>query len=245
MAIIYNGTPITAVQYNGTTYTTVSDQFGYLFYACNPIRYCSNACVCCNFSGFEYKICGANYYARAVINYNGCHDLDACIGWLQGKISNYTNMKYCACMYLQLGCIHQQVVGCGYCGVNYTFDVYRDPSIVYLGHCEGNTWVTTPPYITSLCDAPTDVDGTKWTTNGGNCKLYSSWVRIDYCDYISNLRCQSFTTLCRPVLYPYCGHISANLKNGQSSGCTPREYDFIVNPLGSRQTNIVCCIRVC
>lgn len=250
MAITYNGTPITAVQYNGTTYRTIAHEDGYLLYSCQPVRFYSFAPACYNFAGFDFSSCRSRYCARAVINYNGCHSGVSCISWVNGKISDCSNMDYSTCMYFQLGCIYQRVVGSGYCGVNYTFDVKRDPSLVCLGQCVcmppvGCMWITVPLSIDARESTASLGGTTKWTDKGCNCRLYSNWVEIDYCDYVSGLNCQSFTNICPPVIYPYCGETRAKLKNGQDSGCTTFDCCYIVNPLGSRTPSVVSCIRVC
>lgn len=242
MAITYNGTPVTSVLMNGVTYTTIADENGYLYYACNPVCYYGNASVCFEFAGFEYDCSNCGYCARAVLSLNGCHDGNGYICWVGGPRTCLTNMIYYASMGLQLGAISQTVQGCGYCGTIYDFKVIQDAVAVHLNYQECGALVCRDPVIcaTNTCKS---IAGSLWTPNGVTCIIYSPWVAIDGCDYYSKLICTGVISIVDPKLYPYVSHISARLK--KETGYTDYNCNIIINPLNSRNHGFECGWPVC
>lgn len=243
MAITYNGTPVTSVLMNGVTYTTIADEDGYLYYACNPVCYYGNAPIGYRFVGFDYDGggTGGNDYARAIVELCGCVDGDGYICWVGGPRSCNSNMCYDASMNFQLGCIALEVVGCGACNINYTFDITQDPKAVQLQVYECQNWICTSPRV-GPTDTCTSISGYAWNCDGERVRLYSPWVVVCHRDYVG-LTCQSLIAIRSPTLYPYYGYICAQLKN--ETGYTDVNCSFVLNELGERGTDITYSIRVC
>lgn len=240
MAITYNGTPVTSVLMDGVTYTTIADENGNLYYACNPVCYYGNALACYSFNGFSY-CCDRDtckYYARANVSLSGYTDNNAYLCWVGGPRSCNSNMFYDTCMEFQLGCIHQRIVGCGFCNVNYTFDITQNPQLLRLQKNEGGTFVETCPHI-----GPTDTCTSLNDYKYSGALLISPWVEISYCEFYYGLSCQSLTNICRPTVYLYCAHINARLKN--ETGYDNFSCHYVINPLGSRTTGITSSIQIC
>lgn len=237
MAITYNGTPVTSVLMNGVTYTTIADENGLLYYACNPVCYYGNVNACYNFAGFEYSKSGCSYLARAVMCYDGSINGNGYICWVGGPRSCSTNICYYACMRFQIGCIWQVISGCGYCGTTYNFCIKDSPretgfddennSYVYFGINSNNACTSVLPNYT-------------WTS--GN-KLYSDWVEITCCDYCSRLQCTGIENFCKPVILPYCACVCARIKS--ETGYDNFSCKYVINPLGCGFTSITCSIQVC
>lgn len=245
MAITYNGTPVTSVRFNGVNYTTIADENSWLYYACNPVCYYSGANnICYRFVGFDYDGGGAggNDYARAIFEICGNANVDGYLCWVGGARS-CSNIMYSASMNLQLGCTVLEAIGCGYCGINYSFRACLDaqPVTLYVPMGDG-TWAQYIPSISAWCTCQSLIDGAVWTCCGANCRIYSPWVSIYYCDY-ARLTCQSVIAIQAPTLYPYCTCISAYLKN--ETGCTLFGCNSIINPLGCRNCGVTCSIQVC
>lgn len=245
MAITYNGTPVTSVLMNGVTYTTIADENGLLYYACNPVYYCGDATIGYRFVGFDYDNgnAGGNDYARAIVELCGCVNGDGYICWVGGPRTCNTNMCYDACMNFQLGCIALEVVGCGYCGINYTFNITKDPTPVQLQVYECQNWLCTRAKVCAT-DTCCSISGYAWNCDGGKLRLYSPWVVVCKSDYVG-LTCQSMIAISAPTLYPYCGYISAQLKNSNAPGYTEVDCSFVLNPLGCRNRGVTCSIQVC
>ena len=242
MAITYNGTPVTSVLMNGVTYTTIADENGLLYYACNPVYQYGYALACYDFSGFEYCCTDyGGYCARAVICYNGCQNGNGYICWLGGPRTCNTNMTYDTSMEFQLGCICHKITACGYCGTNYEFYITQNPKPVQLYKIECNSWIATCPRLKPT-DTCVDISGYRWFY-GSNCLLRSPWVNIDYCDYCSRLGCTSVYSESPPYLFPYCAHLNAKLKS--STGCTDFNCSYALNALGATNLAIYSCIQVC
>lgn len=240
MAITYNGTPVTSVLMNGVTYTTIADENGYLYYACNPVCYYGNANACYEFAGFEY--CRDNdgfyntYYARAAMCYNGRQDGNGYVCWVGGPRTCCTNMTYNIDMRFQRGCIWQIISGCGYCGTTYNFGIKDNAKLVGFTQLINGIVSCAYAFINPQ-DTCTNISGFCWTSGD---KIYSDWVEITYCDYCSSLQCTGIENICNPVLLPYCSIMYARLKDGDLICCK-----FVLNELGSGNTGITCSIRIC
>lgn len=245
MAITYNGTPVTSVLMNGVTYTTIADENGLLYYACNPVCYYSGGSnICYRFVGFDYDGggVGGNDYARAIFELCGCVNTDGYVCWVGGARSD-SNVQYSASMGLQLGCTVLEAIGCGYCGINYSFIACLDAQPVNLTVPVGDgTYAQYIPSISAWCTCQSVIPGSVWTSCGANCRIYSPWVVVCKSDYVG-LTCQSLIAISAPTILPYCTCISAHLKN--ETGCTLFGCNSIINPLGSRTTGITCSIQVC
>lgn len=239
MAITYNGTPVTSVLMNGVTYTTIADENGNLYYACNPVCYYGNAYACYEFAGFEYRHSGCSYLARAAMCYNGRQNGDGYVCWVGGPRTCLSDMMYNVCMCFQVGCIRQVVSGCGYCGTNYQFGITNNARTVSFSQLINGVVSCAYAFINPN-DTCTNISGFCWTSGD---ILYSDWVEIDYCDYCSRLRCTGIENFCRPVLLPYCSIIYARVKNETGYDCV--RCCFILNELGSRNTGITCSIQIC
>lgn len=244
MAITYNGTPVTSVLMDGVTYTTIADENGYLYYACNPVCYYSGGNdICYRFVGFDYdgNNTGGNDYARAIFEICGCANTDGYLCWVGGKRS-CSNVQYSTTLGYQLGCTILEAVGCGQCGINYTFRVNLDAQPVTVSIYEAGEW---PQYCSLLeaCEACTKIcAGTVWTHKGVNCRLYSDWVVIDRCDYLG-LTNQSTIAICTPTILPHCASVSAFLKS--ETGYTEIKCSYEINPIGCRNRGITCSIQIC
>lgn len=244
MAITYNGTPVTSVLMNGVTYTTIADENGLLYYACNPVCYYGNATVDYRFVGFDY--CGGTgtRYARAIVDICGRPRSysNAYVCWVGGPRTCNTNMCYDTCMELQFSCTHIQVIGCTTCcGVNYTFDLTMNPQPVQLQVCECGRWLDTTIKICPT-DACKNMQCYFWNCEGRNCRLYSPWIRIFNTEE-GRLECQGMYYVCKPLLLPYCAHLDAILKT--ETGSTEVNCSYVLNPLGGTTCCITSCIQVC
>lgn len=244
MAITYNGTPVTSVLMDGVTYTTIADENGLLYYACNPVCYYSGANnICYRFVGFDYtgNNVGGNDYARAIFEICGNANVDGYLCWVGGARS-CSNVQYSTMMNYQIGCTVLEAIGCGYCGINYSFRACLDAQPVTVSRYEAGVWLQFCSLLRA-CETCTKIcAGTVWTCCGANCRIYSPWVVICKNDYVG-LTCQSTVAIQAPTLFPYCAHVGAFLKN--ETGCTQYCCEFIVNPLGCRNRGITCSIQVC
>lgn len=246
MAITYNGTPITAASWRGVDYKSISYN-GCPAYVNTDVCWYSDAHVCYEFMGFDYKQCYVQdlgcyrYYARAKARITCANDMEACLSWGEGiPMANCRNdLLLWTRSEHYMSCVCLLYKGCGWCGITYTLPVTSAPFDIGKA-CSSDD--TNFGLSLDVCDVRIRGcnTGFVWNRQGGCC-LYGDWVCIDSCEYFHyGLCCTGLVVGDSPKIYLRNIVASRCTLDGGSCTCTYHIQDNTGTCMCGRLSMVLC-----